>query len=223
MNTEDMDRPGLMPLDRQAWYLEIHLSNFVNSYCQYRDIQLCRDVRKILEVGCGQGLSTQVLRWKGYEVTTLDVDETFRPDHVGSIHDMACFDDRQFDVLIASHVLEHLPVSLLNESLREMARVARYALVYLPIAGTHHFQIRLLPGFHGLDFTFHFDFYNYFETPTGVEPRYCQGQHYWEVGYRGFRPKDLVTRFSPYFAVLKRYRNRDWNPSYNFILQANSR
>ena len=70
-----------MPVDREVWGQELHLCNFINSYYQYRDIQSCGKVEKILIIGPGQGLDTHILKWRGYDVTTFDIDETFNPDH----------------------------------------------------------------------------------------------------------------------------------------------
>jgi hypothetical protein len=145
------------------------------------------------------------------------VDETFSPDVCGSVHDMHMFDDRAFDAAIASHVLEHLPVSYLDGALNEIARVAAAALIYVPVAG-RHFQARLQPGFKDLDLAITIDLFDYLHRPSGEEARYCQQQHYWEAGMRGFRTRDLRARMSKFFDVLDVYRNRDWNPSLNFVL-----
>src|ERR1700758_4049693 len=126
-----------MPVDRQEWSRKLNLSNFVNSYYQYRDLQRVGTCKKVLIVGPGQGLDKLVLKWRGYEVTTFDIDGTFQPDYLGSVHDLSQFGDGQFDAVIASHVLEHLPEPYLTPSLRELARVARYALIYLPIHRRH--------------------------------------------------------------------------------------
>jgi hypothetical protein len=208
-----------MPVDRERWLRQLDLSNFVNAYYQYRDVQRFENCRRILIVGPGQGLQTEVLKWRGYQVTTLDIDETFKPDVVGSVHEMTMFGGLQFDVAIASHVLEHLAVPYLDTALGELARVGRHALVYLPVAG-RHFQARLQPGFKGIDLSVLIDLFNYLHRPSGVEARYCQRQHYWEVGMRGFRVRDLKARMSPFFEVLDVYRNRDWNPSLNFVLRS---
>jgi len=218
----DIPSPSVMPVDREKWASELHLSNFINTYYQYHDLQLCGDVKKVLIIGPGQGLDTQILKWRNYEVTTFDIDAAFCPDVVGSVHDLSMFDDCSFDVVIASHVLEHLAVPYLDCSLGELARVGRYCLVYLPIAG-RHFQLRLKIDIKGFDLSFIFDFYNYFHKPDGITPRYCSGQHYWEIGMRGFRPKDFADRLAQYFRILSAYRNKDWLPSYNFILESNYR
>jgi hypothetical protein len=208
-----------MPVDRAAWYSQINLCNFVNAYYQYRDLASLESVRRVLLVGPGQGLDPVVLRWRGYEVTTLDIDDVFRPDVVGSVHDLSRFAVGGFDAVVASHVLEHMAVSYLDAALAEIARVARFAVVYLPVAGRHA-QLRMIPGFHGLDWSWVGDLFNVFHRPDGMTPQYCQGQHFWEIGYRGYRKHDLVRRFERHFDVLSCYRNHDWLPSLNFVLRS---
>ena len=219
MTARSVPPPSVMPVDREQWRRQLDLSNFVNAYYQYRDVQRFASSGRVLIVGPGQGLQTEVLKWRGYDVTTLDIDRTFEPDVVGSVHEMTMFSDRQFDVAIASHVLEHLAEPYLDTALAELSRVARHTLIYLPVAG-RHFQARLQPGFKGIDLTVLLDLFNYFHRPSGLEAKYCQRQHFWEVGMRGFRVRDLKARMSSHFEVLDVYRNRDWNPSINFLLRS---
>jgi hypothetical protein len=120
---------------------------------------------------------------------------------------------------IASHVLEHLPISYLDDASKEIARVARYALIYLPVHG-RHMQLRLIPGFKGIDISLIFNLFNYFKKPDGVVPRYMAGMHYWEIGMRGWCVRDVAKRFSRYFQIQASYRNKDWLSSYNFILKS---
>jgi hypothetical protein len=212
--------PAPMPVDREQWARQISLANFVNAYYQYRDIRQCdASCKSILMIGPGQGLDALILRWKGYEITTFDIDETFDPDVVGSAHDLSMFGDQSFDVVIASHVLEHLAEPYLNDCLGEIARVGRWAVVYLPVHG-RHLQVRFIPGFKGIDMSFVFDLFNYFEKPDGLTPQYMEGQHYWEVGMRGFRVRELRRRFEGYFEIVDCYRNKDWLPSHNFVLRS---
>jgi len=219
VKSSNVPEPAVMPIDRKDWAKQLNLSNFINTYYQYRDLQSCGKCRKILIVGPGQGFEVLVLKWRGYEVSTLDIDETFVPNHIGSVHDLNMFSDKEFDAVIVSHVLEHMAVPYLNTALKEIARVGRYALIYLPVAGKHG-QIRFIPGIRGIDLSFICDFFNYFEKPDGNTPRYCQKQHFWELGMRGFRVKDIKTRMEEFFNVISSYRNQDWLPSYNFILKS---
>jgi hypothetical protein len=209
-----------MPIDREAWAKELHLSNFVNSYYQYRDVtKWVGSEPAVLIIGPGQGLDTEIFKWRGCGVTTFDIDQTFRPDVIGSCHDMPMFSDQQFDVVIASHVLEHLPLIYLDAAIAEIARVGRFALVYLPVAGRYSL-LRLAPGVLGIDWSLVLDFRRFWHRPDGVRARLCGGQHYWEVGYRGFDAGSLKRRFGQQFDVLHAYRNKDWLPSYNFVLRS---
>jgi len=220
MAFNDSPRPTVMPIDRESWLKELNLSNFINTYYQFRDVTKWVGERpSVLIIGPGQGLDAEALKWRGCRVLTFDIDETFNPDVKGSCHDMPMFGDAQFDVVIASHVLEHLPLPYLDQALSEIARVGRHAIFYLPVAGRHSI-LRFSPGFKGIDWSVILDVFKYWERPDGITAKYCSGQHYWEVGHRGFRVSDLRTRFSRSFEVLDSYRNRDWLPSYNFVLRS---
>jgi Methyltransferase domain len=220
MNDADLAQPGVMPLDREAWKNELNLSNFINTYYQFRDVKACvGDNGKILIVGPGAGLDAVILRWRQFNVTTFDIDETFSPDVQGSCHDMPMFEDKEFDVVIASHVLEHLPRPFLEPALAELARVAKFAIIYLPVAGKHA-QIRVHPKILGRPIDMIVDFFKFWERPTGVELKYTEYQHYWEVGYRGYRLKEVRVLFEKNFTEIAVYRNRDWIPSHNFVLKS---
>lgn len=211
--------PGVMPIDREEWFRQLNLSNFVNSYYEYRDLQQIGGCRSVLIIGPGQGLGTAVLRWRGFDVTTIDVDSTFHPDIVGSVHDMTCFADQQFDAVIASHVLEHLPVQYLPASVAEISRVGRSALIYLPVAGRHGL-IRFVAGVRNIDVSIIWDVFNWLRRPDGTTPAFCEGQHYWEIGWRGYRLADIRRMLEERFTILADYRNRDWLPSHNFVLRS---
>ena len=218
-NPPRVPAPAVMPIDREAWGAQLSLSNFINAFCEFRDLQVCGDLKTVLVIGPGQGLDTQVLRWRGYEVTTFDIDTAFRPDVVGSVHEMGVFPDGRFDAVIASHVLEHLAEPYLDRSLGEIARVGKFALVYLPVAG-RHVHLRFAPGVKGIDLSVIADVFNWFRRPDGVTPRYAGGQHFWELGMPGYRLKDILVRMERFFEVVSVYRNKDWNPSRNFILKS---
>lgn len=214
--------PAPMGVDREAWAKELPLSTFINAYYQLRDVSSLGDCHRLLVVGPGQGLVVPVLRWRGYAVETFDIDSTFAPDHLGSVHDLSRFSPGQFDVIIASHVLEHLAEPHLDAALREMARVSRYSLIYLPVAGRYA-AVRIQPGTLNLDWQLRFNLFNYLERPDGITRKYARGEHYWEIGRRGFRVKDVKTRLAQFFVILRAYRNVDWLPSYNFIVQSRDR
>ena len=129
------------------------------------------------------------------------------------------FGKGDFDAVIASHVLEHLAEPYLESSLKELSRVARYALIYLPVHG-RHFHLRFVPGIKNFDWSVIFDLANPFSKTDGLTPRYMANQHFWEIGIKGYRTSDIKKRVSKFFDVVSIYRNRDWIPSQNFVLKS---
>ena len=94
------------------------------------------EVKSILDVGCGDGAVTNSLV-NSYDVTGIDVSEKalkhFKGKaHIGSLEDLP-FPNKSFDLIISAEVLEHLPVSIYQASLKEMQRVAKaYIIVSTP-------------------------------------------------------------------------------------------
>lgn len=219
MVENNIPMPTVMPVNRETWFNQLNLSNFINSYYQFRDLQQFEDCHKVLIVGPGQGLDTQILKWRGYQVTTLDIDDTFLPDYVGSIHDMSMFADGEFDIIIASHVLEHLALPYFNQALGEIARVSRHALIYLPVNGLH-LQIKFIPGLFGWNWSWILDICKWFRKPSDSVAQFMEGQHYWEIGLRGCSVKAISKRMQDYFELRCVYRNHDWLPSMNFVLSS---
>jgi hypothetical protein len=212
--------PAAMPVDKLQWLSQLHLSNFHNAYYEFRDVQRCIGSRgKLLVVGVGQGLDVTVFRSRGYDVTSYDIDPDFGPDRVGSVHDMSCFADDEFDAAVASHVLEHMSLSLLDSGLRELSRVARHAIVYLPYAGRHldlsftqfqgsfehHWRVNVPP---------------FWRRPSPEKPLFAGGQHFWEVGLRGCSRRAIRRRMEQYFEVVSMYQNPHWLVSMNFVLRS---
>lgn len=93
-------------------------------------------VSTILDAGCGNGTVTNLLhpRWR---VVGCDLSET-AIKHVAApalVADLCAipFPDRQFDLVLSSDVIEHLPDSIYTRALAEIARVSsRYILVAVP-------------------------------------------------------------------------------------------
>jgi hypothetical protein len=206
-----------MPHDADQYAASYSLTHFINAFYQIRDC-LRYSPRRALVVGVGVGLEPILLREKfGVDVTTLDIDPGFRPDYIGSVHDMPMFSEGQFDVCIASHVLEHLAFdSYFEKAVREISRVANHAVIYLPYAGRHlEWKFSYAQGVmeYSLQLTI-----PPMNTITGDTPDLQHGEHYWECGYRHFGVASIAQIIARHFLIDECYHNLDWKYSLNFNL-----
>jgi ubiquinone/menaquinone biosynthesis C-methylase UbiE len=95
-----------------------------------------RDVKTILDVGCGNGIITNVLAEK-YDVTGTDFSECaleyVKGKKVLASADKLPFKDKSFDLVFSSELLEHLPDQTLIDSIEEMKRVTKgYIFITVP-------------------------------------------------------------------------------------------
>ena len=173
------------------------LRRFVSYFYQV-DLTRSFKSKKILEVGIGNGTVSNYLKQQGYDITTFDFDKTLNPDYVGDILDLSkTFKPDSFDVIICCEVLEHLPFEKFQKCLTELRLVARKGIVLsLPnssIKAAFSFKIPyvkrkgfvlLLP----LPFKHKFD-----------------GEHYWEIGKRGYSSKKIRKIIKEYFKIEKEF------------------
>ncbi len=164
----------------------------------------------VLEVGPGNGLVASYLRDNGVQVTTADIDRKLKPTVVASITDLP-FEQGVFDVSMACEVLEHLPFDDFPQALRELARVSKkYVLVSLPDARRTlaHFVVKLpfLPE------------WKFRGRLMKGGAHVFDGQHYWEIGKRGFPPSRVRDEIrNAGLTITKEFAAED-APFYHFFL-----
>ncbi len=137
--------------------------------------------KRVLEIGKGSGIVSDRLRAMGYEVVTVDIDQNLKPDIVASAERLP-FADRSFDVVLAAEVLEHIPFERVSVALSEIRRVASYAVITLPHAGSAMIGRLRVPWLGDVELFIKIPFfwvrhYNKYGNEVG---------HYWELGKRGF-------------------------------------
>jgi len=89
---------------------------------------------KVLNVGCKYFLVDSA-----WQVTNIDVAPRDVPNFVkADVRDLSMFEDKSFDAVFCSHVLEHLPLEDVEKAMNEMRRVVKdekhiYILLPKPI------------------------------------------------------------------------------------------
>jgi ubiquinone/menaquinone biosynthesis C-methylase UbiE len=102
-----------------------------------------QEAQSLLDVGCGGGVFTHLLQTarpsmrlvgaeRSYPLLAL-ADRQFNQTFVAGSADTLPFASRSFDILTALEVIEHLPYGIYEQSLREIARVAKaWVLISVP-------------------------------------------------------------------------------------------
>lgn len=129
----------------------------------------------------------------------MDLDPRLAPDIVADVARLG-FADETFDCVLAAQVLEHIPFEEFKTALCELARVTRrYVVITLPAPLVGVAAVINTPLFPELGFVTGF--------PYWIKHRF-NGQHYWEVGKRGFSLRriseeinssglNIINRFRP--------------------------
>lgn len=154
-----------------------HKARWLSYWYQLRAI-LESKPKKVLEVGLGNGLTTDYLRKQGIEVSTLDIDASLNPDLVGSITKIP-LPDSSIDCVLAAEVLEHIPFDEVEMALKEMRRVSREVVVIsVPDSRRtlYYFGLKL-PFIARIDL--------FLKIQSRATHKF-DGQHYWEMGKRGY-------------------------------------
>lgn len=116
-------------------------ARFLHYFQQFKHVMELAP-RSILEIGPGDHAVCDMLRRKGMDVETYDMDPALRPTYLGDIRD-PLVTPRTYDLVMACEVLEHMPARWTPAVLRNIARAVApggRALISLPYS-----TIRLFP------------------------------------------------------------------------------
>ena len=180
------------------------------SYWHQAQETLALQPDSVLEIGVGNGLYRALLRQLGCGVTSVDVNASLQPDHVGSVTALP-FADGSYACVVAFQVLEHLPYEDFRTAVSEMRRVARgHVLLSLPDAG------KVWRGSLDLGRREHRWMV---DKPLSKSRRHrVTGDHQWEIGKRGYPAKRIVEDLGACgLEVLRNYRAAE-NPYHRFLV-----
>lgn len=185
-------------VDKDAYRFEKYAGpdRFASYHAQLQEIIALRP-ESILEVGVGDAVVGNYLKSNtdiGY--TSLDIADDVGADVLGSVTALP-FPDKSFDVTCAFEVLEHLPFDQFGKALDELSRVAKkQVLISLPHFGPPVKFFLKLPFLPPLRFGFKIPY-----PRTHV----FNGQHYWEIGKRGYSVGAIRREFLKRFDIIKEY------------------
>lgn len=181
-----------------------------NSY--YHQLALVRAIAPttLLEVGVGEGVVARQLSAEGVHVTTLDIAEDLGPDIVGSVTDIPK-ESNSFDAVLAAEILEHIDFADVPQALRELARVVRtHVIISIPHPGyvfSLSFKLPLLPKIDLLA-----------QVPFFWKTHVFNGEHYWELGKKGYPVSRFVAVAKDAGLQLVSYSKYADDPGHRFFV-----
>ncbi|MEI6863750.1 MAG: methyltransferase domain-containing protein [Candidatus Adlerbacteria bacterium] len=181
-----------------------------NSY--WHQLELVRSAKpaSVLEVGVGEGVVARHLQSGGITVTTVDIAEDLHPDVVGSVTALP-FADASFDLVLAAEILEHIEFSDVSKALSEIARVAgTHAMISVPRPGWIFSIIYKLPLFPRIELLF--------QIPFFWKTHIFNGEHYWELGKKGYPVSRFIHAAEEAGLELVSYKKYADDPGHRFFL-----
>lgn len=164
----------------------------------------------VLEIGPGPGILKKIGEVYGLRITTLDWDHSLNPDCVGNAEQLPIA-DASFDVVVSFQMLEHLPYKRALKVVGEIARVTKKAVIIsLPDCRTRWMLSARLPIIGKLKWSI---------TPPKLPKQHVfDGEHYWEIGKKGYQERQIVKDFEYRSLMLKDTYRVDANPYHHFFI-----
>jgi hypothetical protein len=166
--------------------------------------------KSILEIGVGNGFVSSYLRKRGFNLTTIDISDCWKPNVKGALPFLP-FKNNQFELCLCSEVLEHLPFSFFKNSLIEIYRVTmKKTVLSLPDSSEYLgfniiFPLKIKP----ILLTF----------PKIINrTQRAGGVHLWEIGKKGYELKKINEKINESgFNIENTYRIFE-NPYHRFFV-----
>ncbi len=190
-----MGRGGVREMSlRREEYFSDHYFSMVQLASQAQQIHDIHNLNPtdVIEIGIGNGFTSQFLRMAGYDVTTADINGDLKPDYVAPLGDLpALTNGRQFSLVACCEVLEHMPWEEFEHSIATMRKLSPNLYLTLP------------------NYAKFFGFSGFLDIPRirrlmniGAYlpiPRKISAEHFWEVG------SSRATSASAIKAILRRH------------------
>ena len=171
-----------------------HKDRWVSYYHQIDEVLKLKP-ESILEIGVGDKVFGSFIK-NNTDILykSVDIDKDLGPDIVGSVTALP-IEDGTYDAVCAFEVLEHLPYEKFPQALFELKRVSKKnVIVSLPHFGPPiKFSLKI-PFLPEVKLSFKIPFYRKHEF---------NGEHYWEIGKRGYSVSRIKKDIEKYFKIAK--------------------
>lgn len=189
---------------------------FMDYFMQVYLVQLLKP-KNLLEIGIGNSIITSYFRRHKCDFTTIDIDNKTNPDVIGDVRKLP-FKNNYFDTIIACEVLEHIPWKDLEIAFTELHRVSsQYVIISVPYSSIDIESIIKVHFGNKKPKRQYFDYL--LRIPLFFKDFSFDGEHYWEMGRKGFSKNKFKKIFKEKFEIIKTTRPPLKPYHYFFILR----
>jgi len=174
-----------------------------NSYWHQIKEVLDANPNNVLIIGVGDNIVPSIISTTGVKVKTLDFDTELKADYVGDIRNIeSIVSNKSFDVVMCCQVLEHIDFRYFESVVQSLINVSRKKLILsIPYSYRILFHLSIkLPKIPRIT--------REISIPTFWKKWKFNGEHFWEVGVKGYQKKkidQIVYKIAPstesYFAT----------------------
>jgi hypothetical protein len=191
-------------LDQYSFFQYNSANRWLSYYHQIEEtLMRLPDGGDVLLIGKGDGVTPEVLKMNGINVTTFDFESDLNPDVQGDVRLIdKYFAEGQFDGVVCFEVLEHISFEFFPGILRSFSSIAgKFVIISLPYNHRNLVKLELkLPRLKPL--LIHWDMMARWTSKP------ISDDHEWEIGMKGFPPKRIRDAILESFSIDKEYRDQ---------------
>lgn len=171
-----------------------------NSYFYQMESIFKIQPKNVLEIGSGVGVIKKLIP-QSIKYIDVDISKELSPEIVASVEHLP-FRESSFEMVCCFQVLEHLPFDKFPALLEELKRVSlKYVYISLPFAN-HKFMIDIyLPRIKNITIDL--------LIPMFYRKHNFDGQHYWEIGKKGYPGKRIKNIIKEKFKIISTFTPKE--------------
>ncbi len=176
-----------------------------NSYYYQLTEAMASGNKRILLIGVGDGIVSDLLTKFGCNVTTFDFDKELNPDIVGSVTDIDKILKNKYDVILCCQVLEHIPFDIFAETIKRICDCVNDGGRFILSLPDHYLRWNLRINIPKIpEANIQMLSPRLFQRNWDID-RDGNGEHYWEIGAKGSSKKLVKNILKKYFKIEKEY------------------